>query len=76
MPGRQLFKTEKNKAVILSLKSGKAREGVTLSYSHVDSPSSGTLSECLNLNDVSGLSCKYTPTQDFVGTARFTYKTK
>ena len=40
----------------------------------MDSPSEGTLSDCLGSNSMDGLSCKYTPLTDFTGTVRFSYK--
>ena len=76
MPERQqIYKTQKNKPFILTLMGAEnSREGATLSYSIVDIPSSGTLSECLGISGSPGLSCKYTPVQDFVGTVSFSYK--
>ena len=71
MPQNQKFTLEQGKSSLINLPPATDRGGDALTYRLVDSPSQGTLTECLNSN--TDLSCKYTAPSDFTGTVTFSY---
>ena len=67
------FKISKNSSSsLVTLLPGNDLELDPLTYSLVDSPSQGTLSNCLGGTSI--LSCRYTPPTDFTGNVTFSYK--
>ena len=58
----------------ISLEKGTDLENDVLTYSIVNPPSQGTLSNCLGLGGVKGLNCLYTPLENFTGEIKFSYK--
>ena len=73
MPPKQFFTAERNKTSILHFTEAFDQEGDPLTYSLVDMSSlQGTLAECLGETD--GLTCHYTPPQDFTGVVKFSYR--
>ena len=72
MPKNQIFTLEQGKISSIHLPQATDREGNSLTYSLVDSPSQGTLTGCLNSN--SDLTCQYTAPSDFIGKVTFSYR--
>ena len=69
----QFFSVAKNSSsVTLQLSSGNDLEGDSLTYSLVESPSQGTISNCLG--GTQDLTCDYTLPEDFIGNLTFSYK--
>ncbi len=72
MVGDQTFEVKENKVMNISLNGATDPDGNIITYEVVNSPSSGTLTECLGgTND---LNCVYTPASDFTGTVIFSYR--
>ena len=72
MPQNQRWTLEQGKISVINLPSATDREGNSLTYSLVNRPSQGTLTDCLNNNE--DLFCKYTAPIDFTGEVTFSYK--
>ena len=72
MVGDQNFMVIENNVLELTLNGATDFEGDSLAYALVNSPTSGTLENCLG--GTSDLTCSFTPVTDFVGTVVFSYK--
>ena len=72
MPANQTFSAKQNMPLTFTLMSATDPEGDPLTYLLSTTPTSGTLSGCLD--DTANLECTFTPAADFTGDAIFSYK--
>ncbi len=72
MNGDQVFAGVKNQTLHFVLSGASDIDKNSLSYVLVDSPSNGTLKNCLNNTSV--LNCEFIPSPEYRGTVSFSYK--
>ncbi len=72
MVGDQAFQGTQNTPLHFTLNGATDEENDPLTYTLMNAPTSGTLSDCLQ--GTAGLTCTFTPAMDFIGQVLFSYK--